>query len=875
MKELREDTFSGNKNDDAHKHVEKVLDILRLGVSHDAIMLCVFPILLSGAAKRWIDRIPSGTINTWRKSFHPNDRIVAIRRKLDSIGRDIKKLKENAHAIQVGCGIYGGIHFDKECPLIKEVKELRRSSMVSLEDLFQTMVEMELEFEKYNHLYDTDECNKDTFVYYDDVHEPLIGRKGKTKIAKPRMVTWRLHSCKPIQVKNGDTYSLFLPLAFFEPVTHQLESVLEHHPIVLLVLDFLKLFLLHHLTIELELVEHILHPSKAMLALPYKTFEQFPHQDLSFRVICFIYAACLFVPLEDTTSTFCGSWLVLDDLSSKDQENRGREYGRKIVPVENPTENALIGQDGIGGYDWSYQAKEEHPTNYALITLTSSRSSSSLNSEVDSCSRTCIKAYATLKEQYASLSLDYKKSQFNLVSYKAGLQSVEERLAHYKKNEVVFEEKTNILNLEVKLRDNALVKNIKKLEEAEKEIDELKQTLEKFQNSSKSLNNLLENQVSDKVKTGLGYKAASPAVESFVNSYEMLENRENVMSRSDKDIMHDVKTVELKHECVDVKNKGVYSTIETKPIRKNNFSPPITEDWNFDDESEVDFKPKVKVKTVRPSIEKLKFVKTAREKVEKIETPKQNKHYPRGNQRNWNNLMSQRLGNYDGGFVSFGDGKGRISAKVDGNKVIVNEASITRDLRLDDAEATTCLPNDAIFEGLETKVPHTDLQDKERIPTPSHGPLPSGDDRLQLNELMDICTKLSDKVLSLDQTKTYQAAKIKKLKKRVKKLEGKKKRTYGLKKLYKGRIKDQDLFGVHDLDGDDVFVDIITGENVEQDATVAESVEEPKKPLKKKDQIALDEEVARKLEAEIKAEMDEEERIAREKNEANRAIIEE
>nr|GEZ99051.1 hypothetical protein [Tanacetum cinerariifolium] len=46
---------------------------------------------------------------------------------------------------------------------------------------------------------------------------------------------------------------------------------------------------------------------------------------------------------------------------------------------------------------------------------------------------------------------------------------------------------------------------------------------------------------------------------------------------------------------------------------------------------------------------------------------------------------------------------------------------------------------------------------------------------------------------------------------------------------------------------------------------------ESKKPLKKKNQIALDEEVARKLETEIRAEMEEEERIAREKDEANRA----
>ncbi|GJR92762.1 hypothetical protein Tco_0264936 [Tanacetum coccineum] len=72
----------------------------------------------------------------------------------------------------------------------------------------------------------------------------------------------------------------------------------------------------------------------------------------------------------------------------------------------------------------------------------------SSDSEVDSCSKSCVKAYATLKEQYDSLSSDYKKSQFNLVSYKAGLESVEARLAHYKKNEAVYEESINVLNLE-------------------------------------------------------------------------------------------------------------------------------------------------------------------------------------------------------------------------------------------------------------------------------------------------------------------------------------------------------------------------------------------------------------------------------------------
>ncbi|GKA07493.1 hypothetical protein Tco_0686717 [Tanacetum coccineum] len=55
MQELRDDTFSGNKNDDAHEHVERALDIVSLfhmpGVSHDVVMLRVFPITLTGAAK--------------------------------------------------------------------------------------------------------------------------------------------------------------------------------------------------------------------------------------------------------------------------------------------------------------------------------------------------------------------------------------------------------------------------------------------------------------------------------------------------------------------------------------------------------------------------------------------------------------------------------------------------------------------------------------------------------------------------------------------------------------------------------------------------------------------------------------------------------
>nr|GEZ48140.1 hypothetical protein [Tanacetum cinerariifolium] len=63
--------------------------------------------------------------------------------------------------------------------------------------------------------------------------------------------------------------------------------------------------------------------------------------------------------------------------SSKDSRRTGAaEPQRRTVPVETSTSNALVSQcDGVGSYDWSYQAEEE-TANYALMDFSSSRSSS-------------------------------------------------------------------------------------------------------------------------------------------------------------------------------------------------------------------------------------------------------------------------------------------------------------------------------------------------------------------------------------------------------------------------------------------------------------------------------------------------------------------
>ncbi|GJR79777.1 ribonuclease H-like domain-containing protein [Tanacetum coccineum] len=187
----------------------------------------------------------------------------------------------------------------------------------------------------------------------------------------------------------------------------------------------------------------------------------------------------------------------------KNQDNINMETTRRTVPIE---ENALVSQCDSLGYDWSDQA-EEGPTNFALMAYTSSGSSSSSNSDtkVSTCSKACLKSSETLKEHYDNLTKDFNKSQLSLGAYKAGLESVEARLDMYKKNEAIFEEDIKILKLNVKVRDNALTELRKKFKKAKKERDDLKLTLEKFENSSKNLSKLLEIQVSDKLKTGVGF----------------------------------------------------------------------------------------------------------------------------------------------------------------------------------------------------------------------------------------------------------------------------------------------------------------------------------------------------------------------------------
>ncbi|GJX42977.1 hypothetical protein Tco_0259653 [Tanacetum coccineum] len=244
-----------------------------------------------------------------------------------------------------------------------------------------------------------------------------------------------------------------------------------------------------------------------------------------------------------------------------------------------------------------------------------------------------------------------------------------------------------------------------------------------------------------------------------------------------------------------------------------------------------------------------------------------------------------------------------------------------------------------------------DIENVASVPIHSNDPLLSGEDRLKLTELMKLCTKLFERVLALETTKTNQALEIDSLKRRVKKLEKKKgSRTYRLRRLYKvGRsarvvssedegLGDQEdasnrggklmkltkmqrygrlvllkllltVLPVDELTLAHTLIEIkaakpkaittaatttttavtkpkargvIVQEPSEFTTTTSPSqpsqlpqakdkgkakMVEPEKPLKKKDQIMFDKEVAQKLQAQLDAELEEEEKLARQREE--------
>ncbi|GJU23442.1 ribonuclease H-like domain-containing protein [Tanacetum coccineum] len=254
----------------------------------------------------------------------------------------------------------------------------------------------------------------------------------------------------------------------------------------------------------------------------------------------------------------------------KNQKNRNKENTKRVMLVETTTSNALISCDGLGDYDWSDQA-EEGPTNFALMAYSFIISNSEVS--IDSnYSSSCLENVKILKEQNKQLLKDLRTSKINVITYKTEIAITELR---------------------------------RKLELAQKQKDEIQLTVEKLENSSKSLSKLIDCQIVDKCKTGLGYNAIPPP---YIGNF--MPPKHDLSLFGIEEFVNEpiVSEPTVKKPIVET-SEAKASADKPKAVKKNN-GAPIIEDWVSDSEEEDMPQAMIQKKTVKPSFAKIKLVKS-------------------------------------------------------------------------------------------------------------------------------------------------------------------------------------------------------------------------------------------------------------------------
>ncbi|GJX69540.1 hypothetical protein Tco_0305267 [Tanacetum coccineum] len=249
-----------------------------------------------------------------------------------------------------------------------------------------------------------------------------------------------------------------------------------------------------------------------------------------------------------------------------------------------------------------------------------------------SCSKTCLTNYETLKKQYDDLIFKLHETEFKAATYKRGLATVEDQLVTFRKNEILFSEEIAVLKREVGCKNYEISVLKTEFEKVKQEKEGIEFKIEKFDSASKSLDKLLESQITDKSKKGLGYHVVPPPHPLIYNAPPKLD---------------------LSNSGLEEFQQPEFEGYGPKDSKNVSTGAPIIEDWESDSDDEK--KPKSKVekktgvsKTVSPTVSKIEFVrpkqqeKPVRKPVKYAEMYRSQK--PRGNQRNWNNQKSQ-LGN--------------------------------------------------------------------------------------------------------------------------------------------------------------------------------------------------------------------------------------
>ncbi|GKA87367.1 ribonuclease H-like domain-containing protein [Tanacetum coccineum] len=184
---------------------------------------------------------------------------------------------------------------------------------------------------------------------------------------------------------------------------------------------------------------------------------------------------------------------------SKDNRNWNQGSSTKTVKIEDASEKAMCAIDGAG-FDWSDMAEEEIQANMALMAFSDSEVKND-----KSCSKNCLKNYEALKKQYDDLLVKLSDTDFKAATYKRGLATLEGQIVKYKEHEVLFSEEIALLKRSVGSKEYELGLLRTELEKVKQEKEGVDFKIAKFDKSAKDLNEMLESQITDKSKKGVGY----------------------------------------------------------------------------------------------------------------------------------------------------------------------------------------------------------------------------------------------------------------------------------------------------------------------------------------------------------------------------------
>jgi hypothetical protein len=364
--------------------------------------------------------------------------------------------------------------------------------------------------------------------------------------------------------------------------------------------------------------------------------------------------------------------------------------------VQESTSNALISQDGLE-FDWSDQAEHE-VKNQALMAIVEENKPSEVPYEVQIklCSPVCKQTVKHYRDYNMKFCEELKQCEIKSRHTTAAIENLENQIKAYEKNVTQYEYDLKYARWERDVLKDKLEAINQKLVEVTCERDNIKLTVSDLEHASKSVNQIIKSQIHDKIKTGLGYNSVSPP---YNNNYFPPKTDLN-LNKLKAGITVDVTKVDpvinldnkIDFDKVEIREWTEEDELDYSSENNNNSNSETTDSLNSEKSCEnikksdtglvlelnsdkLEEGKKMFQEKKRNNLENMKTtanksraglgyisnsVKTVNKsnnvksinidcadckcKTKISQLPLSHKLKPRGNQRNWNQMVSQKLG---------------------------------------------------------------------------------------------------------------------------------------------------------------------------------------------------------------------------------------